>query len=361
MQIQAAVVQRPGERFRIKQVTLDEPKPGEVMVRIVASGICLTDIHVQNQEYSFPLPAVLGHEGAGIVEKVGEGVSTVQPGDHVVLGYAYCGECPPCIGGTPFACERYDELNFGGKMADGSTRLHRCGRELPVFFGQSSFASYVVVNRNNVVKIDKEQDLRMVGPLGCGLQTGSGTILNYFQPEKGASIAIFGAGAVGLSAVMAARLAACDTVIVTDLHDNRLELAREVGATHALNSRTADVVAEIKRITGGGVRYALEASGYASVGRQAVQSLAAGGKLAYVSDPPALQGVDADHIKSLTITGIIEGNSVPQLFIPQLLSWYKQGRFPFDKLLQFYPLHEINQAVADARSGRVVKPVLLMP
>jgi len=232
VKIQAAVLYRKGEKFKIEPVTLDEPKAGEVLVKIVASGICLTDIHVQNQEYLFPLPAVLGHEDAGIAEKAGEGVSTVKPGDHVVLGYAYCGKCQPCLTGAPF-----------------STRLHYHGRELSVFFGQSSFGTYAVVNVNNVVKVDRKLDLRMLGPLGCGIQTGSGTILNHFQPEAGSSIAVFGAGAVGLSAVMASKVVKCGIIIATDIHDNRLELAQELGATHVMNPRKVDVVAEIKHIT----------------------------------------------------------------------------------------------------------------
>ncbi|OPX87837.1 MAG: Aryl-alcohol dehydrogenase [Pelotomaculum sp. PtaB.Bin104] len=361
MEIQAAVLYRKREKFKIAPVTLDEPKAGEVLVKIVASGICLTDIHVQNQEYWFPLPAVLGHEGAGIVEKAGEGVSAVKPGDHFVLGYAYCGKCQPCLTGAPFACEIYDELNFGGRMADGSTRLHQHGRELSVFFGQSSFGTYAVVNVNNVVKVDRELDLRLLGPLGCGVQTGSGTVLNHFQPEAGSSIAVFGAGAVGLSAVMASKVANCRMIIATDIHDNRLELAQDLGATHVMNPRKVDVVAEIKRITGGGVEYALEASGHAAVGRQAVNSLVLGGKLAYVSAPPLMTGMETSHMGSLTISGIVEGDSVPQVFIPRLINLYKTGKFPFDKLIKFYPLQEINRAVADAHSGAVIKPVIIMP
>lgn len=291
---------------------------------------------------------------------MGEGVSTVKPGDPVVLGYAYCGKCHSCLTGAPFECERYDELNFGGRMADGSTRLHHQGHELSVFFGQSSFGTYAVVNVNNVVKVDREVDLTLLGPLGCGIQTGSGTILNHFQPKAGSSIAIFGAGAVGLSAVMASKIANCGIIIATDIHDKRLELAQELGATHVMNPRKVDVVAEIKALTKGGVEYALEASGHPAVGRQAVSSLVFGGNLAYVSAPPSITGLDAAHIRSLTISGIVEGDSIPQVFIPRLINLYKAGKFPFNKLIKFYPLQEINRAVADAQSGAVIKPVITM-
>ncbi|KPU43164.1 aryl-alcohol dehydrogenase [Oxobacter pfennigii] len=361
MEIQAAVLHNHGEKFNIETVTLDEPKADEVLVKIIASGICLTDIHIQHQEYYFPLPAVLGHEGAGIVEKVGEGVSGVKPGDHVVLGYAYCGECQPCLNNTPYKCDIYDELNFGGRMIDGTTRLHHHNDDLSVLFGQSSFAAYAVVNINNIVKVDDDLDLKYLGPLGCGIQTGSGTIFNYFKAQAGSSIAVFGAGAVGLSAVMAAKAANCGIIIAVDIHDNRLELARELGATHVLNSRKVDVEAEIKRITNGGVDYALEASGHGAVGRQAVNSLKYGGSLAYVSSPPSTYGLDPSHVRSLSIRGIVEGDSVQQVLIPQLIKLYKEGKFPFHKLIRFYQLHEINQAIADSQEGTVIKSVIIMP
>ncbi len=361
MEIAAAVLHRKGGAFAIERVILDEPQAGEVLVRIVASGICATDIHIQRQEYWFPLPAVLGHEGAGIVEKVGAGVTAAQPGDHVVLGYAFCGRCPACLAGRPYECERNDELNWGGRMADGSSRLHQHGRDLAVLFGQSSFGAYAVVGENNLVRVDRELDLKLLAPLGCGIQTGSGTVLNHFRAEPGTKIAVFGAGAVGLSAVMAARVAGCAVIVATDVHDTRLALAAELGATHVVNARDGDAAAAIRRITGGGADYALEASGRAAVGAQAVRALAPHGKLAYVSAPPSLAGVDAAHARSLTITGVIEGESVPQVFIPRLIDLYRRGEFPFDRLISFYPLREINRAVADAQSGSTVKPVVVMP
>ncbi len=361
MEIRAAVLRRAGENFRIERVTLDEPRAGEALVRIVAAGICATDIHVQHQDYWFPLPAVLGHEGAGIVEKVGPGVTAARPGDHVVLAYAYCGCCPACRGGRPFACADYDELNWGGRMADGSARLHRHGRDLAALFGQASFATHAVVGENNLVPVDPDLDLRLLAPLGCGVQTGAGAVLNHFRAGPGAKLAVFGAGAVGLSAVMAAKAAGCSVIVASDLHDHRLALAAELGATHTLDARRADVAAEIARITGGGADFALEASGRADVGRQAADALAAGGKLAYVSAPPALDYSVAAKRRRLTITGIVEGDSVPQVFLPYLIGLYRAGRFPLDRLARFYPFAAINRAVADARGGATVKPILVMP
>lgn len=360
VEITAAVLHGRGEAFRIERVRLDEPRAGEALVRLVASGICATDIHIQRQEYWFPLPAVLGHEGAGLVEKVGPGVTAVEPGDHVVLGYAYCGHCQACLAGRPYDCERNDELNWGGRMADGTSRLSQNGRALAVLFGQSSFATHAVVGENNLVKVERDLDLRMLAPLGCGIQTGAGTVFNHFRAGAGDTVAVFGAGAVGLSAVMAARVAGCAVIAAVDVRDSRLALAAELGATHTLNAGEGDAAAAIKRITGGGADYALEASGRGDVGAQAVRALKPGGKLAYVSAPPSLAGADAAQARGLTITAIIEGASVPQAFIPRLIALYRRGEFPLDRLVSLYPLAEINRAVADATSGLAVKPVVVM-
>jgi aryl-alcohol dehydrogenase len=359
MEILAAVVHHADDDFQIEPVTLAEPRAEEVLVRIVACGVCHTDIHVQHQHYAFPFPAVLGHEGAGIVERVGPGVTRVSPGDPVLLGYAYCGRCLPCLDGRPFACQGFYELNFGGRLADGTTRLQQNGRELSVFFGQSSFATHAVVHVNNLVKVDKGLDLRVLAPLGCGVQTGAGTVLNVFAPDPGASVAVLGAGAVGLSAVMAARLAGCGVIIAADIHAHRLQLARELGATHAFHARQVDVVDEIRRL--GGVQYAVEASGKAEVGHQAAAALQPGGHLAYVSECPALDGLDPSHTATLTISEVVEGDSIPQVFIPQLIDWYLAGEFPLQHVIRFYPWQEINQAVHDALTGETIKPVLVMP
>lgn len=364
MQIKAAVTNSKGEEFHIETIQLDEPQTGEVLIRIVASGICHTDMVARDQEIPVRLPAVLGHEGAGIVEKVGNGVTEVQPGDHVVLGFAHCGKCRTCLSGRPFACERFLELNFAGIMEDGTQRLHRHEEGLSVFFGQSSFSTYAVVSERNVVKVDKDVDLALLGPLGCGIQTGSGTVMNRLQPEAGSSIAIFGTGAVGLSAIMAAKVVGCGTIVAIDIHDHRLELAMELGATHTVNARHANPVEEIKKITNGGANYAVETAGRLGILRQAVDSLTFMGKAAQVGATPfgTEEKIDVNDLLGMnkTITGVLEGDSIPRIFIPQLISLYKQGKFPFDKLVKFYDFEEINQAVEDSHSGKTIKPIIKM-
>ncbi|NNN18899.1 MAG: NAD(P)-dependent alcohol dehydrogenase [Acidimicrobiaceae bacterium] len=363
MQITAAVINTKGEDFRIEAIDLDAPKTGEVLVRMVASGICHTDMNVKNQTHRVPAPAVLGHEGSGVIEETGPGVTEFEVGDHVVLGFASCGSCRNCFQSRPYACVRHAELNFGGKMEDLTSRLHRKEAALSNFFGQSSFASHSVVNARNAVKVPKDVDIALLGPLGCGLMTGAGTVFNRLQPRPGSTIAVIGAGAVGLSAVMAARIIGCGTIISIDVHQNRLQLAMELGATHTIDaSRTPDIVAEIRSLTDGGADFTIEAAGHPSMLRQAVDALAPLGTAIQLGGLP--QGtealIDSNDLrsKSKTIAGLVEGASVPRVLIPQLIDFYKAGKFAFDKLVTYYPFEEINKAGADAHDGKVIKPIL---
>lgn len=359
MEITAAVTHDKGEAFKIEQVEISEPQANEVLIKIVATGVCHTDAVARDLGLS-PFPVVLGHEGAGIVEKVGVGVKHVEPGDHVVISYASCGHCENCLTGHPSACVDFNLLNFGGKMEDGSHRLHQHEHKLSTFFGQSSFATYAITNERNVVKVAKDVDLALLGPLGCGIQTGSGTVLNKLRPKFGTSIAIYGCGAVGLSALMAAKIAGCKEIIAIDVHDSRLELAKELGATLALNGKNVDVVKEIKGATGGGTHYAVETTGVPPVVRQSLHALRPLGITAIVGVTPKMEfDVHNDMMaEGKTMVGVIEGDAVPQLFIPQLVEYFKKGLFPFDKLVKFYDFQEINQAFEDSKSGQTIKPVL---
>src|SRR5690554_2598505 len=243
MKIQAAVTRAQGEEFALEEVSLSAPKANEVLIKVVATGVCHTDAVARDLGIS-PYPIVLGHEGSGVVEQIGENVTSLAPGDHVVMSFAHCGQCENCLTGHPTVCSRFNELNFGGRMEDDTYRLHQGDTELGTFFGQSSFGTYVVAHERNVVKVDKDVDLALLGPLGCGIQTGAGTVLNRLKPAFGTSIAIYGCGAVGLSAIMAARIAGCQQIFAIDVHDSRLQLARELGATHTLNGKQVDVVKE---------------------------------------------------------------------------------------------------------------------
>ncbi len=361
MKINAALAKEKNYPLVLEEIEIDEPKEDEVLIRIVASGICHTDAE-SIKGNGAPFPAVLGHEGAGIVEKVGSSVANVTVGDHVVLSYSYCNSCSQCLTGHHNLCVRTVELNFGGKLQDRTYRLHKDGQDYSTFFGQSSFATYAVANKHNVVKVDKDVDLKLLGPLGCGIQTGSGTVMNSLHPEPGTSIAIYGSGAVGLSAVMAANLLGLKYIIVVDIHENRLEIAKELGATHAINSKNSNVVEEIKKITDGGVHYAIETTGVPIVIKNAIDALRVAGKISIVGmgGDVTLNFTNDILMEGKTIVGTIQGDSTPQIHIPKIIQYYKEGKFPFDKLVKFYDFNDINQAFEDSKSGITIKPIVVI-
>lgn len=359
MRIRAAVTRAQGESFHFEEVDLAEPGPGEVRVKIVATGVCHTDAVARDLGIA-PFPIVLGHEGSGVVEKIGPGVNRLAVGDPVVLSFAHCGHCENCLTGHPTVCATFNALNFGGAMDDGTHRLRGGGGELSTFFGQSSFATHAVVRESNAVKVDADVDLALLGPLGCGIQTGAGTVLNRLRPASGTSIAIYGCGAVGLSAVMAAAIAGCQDIIAVDVHDSRLQLARELGATLALNGKQVDVVAEIKARTRSGSHYAVETTGAPPVVRQSLHALRPLGQCAIVGVTPEVTlDIHNDIMaEGKSMVGVIEGDSVPRVFIPQLVAYYKAGRFPFDRLVKSYEFSDIERAFEDSKRGATIKPVL---
>ncbi len=366
MKTHAAVVSGANAPFEIEEIDVGEPTFGEVGVKLVASGVCHTDQVVREGSYPYRFPAVLGHEGTGIVESVGPGVTGVSEGDHVVLSFNSCGRCPPCLSGHPAYCTDFFFLNFGGVRADDSTAFSRLDGTAVAshFFGQSSFAAHTIASRRSVVKVDDDVDLVPLGPLGCGIQTGAGTVLNALDPEPGSSIAIFGAGAVGLSALLAAKIAGSTTIIAIDLHDDRLATARNLGATHTVSARADDVVAEVTDITGGrGVQYALDTTGVPAVARQGLDSLATQGQMALVAAARSGTEVPVEVgdslVKGWTMQTVIEGDAVPQDFIPRLVDLWQAGQFPFDELVKTYPGDRVNEAFDDSASGATVKPVLV--
>lgn len=365
--IKAAVIREQGSAFTIEDLKLGAPGPREVVIRVVAAGMCHTDLIIRDQYYPTPLPVVLGHEGSGVVEAVGDAVKAFEPGDHVVMSFMSCGTCHPCEGGHPFHCADFFALNFGGSRKDGSTAVTEDGGTQihDHFFGQSSFSTHAIAHERNLVKVGKDAPLDLLGPLGCGIQTGAGAVLNSLDVGAGQSFASFGSGAVGLSAVMAARIAGATTIIAVDVQPHRLELAMELGATHTVNSQESDAVETIREITGGGADFTLETSGRPEVLRQAIDALAAMGTCGIVGAPKlGVEGkfdVNDVMIPGKRIIGIVEGSSVPQIFIPRLVELQRQGRFPFEKLVTYYDFDQINQAVEDTESGRTIKPILRMP
>ncbi|MFL5861691.1 MAG: NAD(P)-dependent alcohol dehydrogenase [Solirubrobacteraceae bacterium] len=329
------------------------------MIQVTAAGICHTDLSVRDQLLATPLSAVLGHEGAGVVMSVGKGVSKVGPGDHVAMSYGYCGSCHNCQRGRPWICHDFGSCNSAGVRADGSTALTRGGQPIHShFFSQSSFATHAVATERNVTKLEPSLPLEIVAPFGCGFQTGAGAVLNALRPEAGKSIAVFGTGAVGLAAVMAARVAGCTGIIGVDVRPSRLGLAQELGATAVIDARATDPVDAIKQATGGvGVEFSIEATGLPQVLGQAVSSTAKGGICVLLGAPPLGTEVSLEVHEILgparTLRGVIEGESVPEEFLPKLIDLWQQGRFPVDQIISLYDFDEINQAAHDAEEGRV--------
>jgi aryl-alcohol dehydrogenase len=362
--VRAAVVREKGGEFLIEQVKLEAPRPTEVLVRVVASGVCHTDMVVRNQDFTAPLPMILGHEGSGVVEAVGSDVTTISPGDHVVMTYMSCGLCDTCESGHPAHCEHMGALNFGGGRLDGSCSAEDShGHALhDHFFGQSAFAEYALANERNVVRVPKDVPLELLGPLGCGIQTGAGSVLNALKVHAGSSFVAFGTGAVGLAAIMAAKVAGATTVIAVDVNPARLDLARELGATHTVNSREVDATATVREITGGGADFSLEASGRPEVLRQAIDSLGIFGTCGIVGatkeGTEVAFNVNDVMIPGRRIMGIVQGDVVAKTFIPVMIDLYKQGRFPFDRLVRFYDFEDINQAIEDSERGVTIKPIL---
>lgn len=365
MQITAAVLRSNHAPFTIETLSLAAPGPGDVLVEIAATGICHTDLVVRDGHMPTPVPVVLGHEGAGVVKAVGDGVTHVAPGDHVVLSYLSCGGCRCCSNGHPAYCEGIVPLNFSGSRADGSSPLtdQAGARVNGAFFGQSSFASHALASARNVVKVPDDVDLRVLGPLGCGLLTGAGSVINVLKPGPGHSFVVYGTGAVGLSAIMAAKATGVAQIIAVDKNPQRLALAQELGAHHIINTQeTPDLAAAVLRITQRGADFALETTAAPRVLRAGVDALAIPGTLGFVGAAATGAEVALD-MQSLMlgrqVVGIVEGDAVPQILIPHLVDLYRAGRFPLEKLTAFYALADINQAVTDVEAGRVVKPVLI--
>jgi aryl-alcohol dehydrogenase len=365
MNVLAAVTRAPKAPMSLETLEIDDPRADEILVRVVATGVCHTDIAMRDLTFPVPQPVVLGHEGAGIVERVGSAVRRVVPGDHVVITYDACGLCASCSENLPTYCYEFFGRNFAASRADGSTSLSAGAERIHSnFFGQSSFATYALCTDRNVVKVPKDVALELLGPLACGVQTGAGSVINGLNVGAGRSIAVFGTGSVGLSAIMAARVVGATTIVGVDVNPARLALAKELGATHTVDASAGDPAKAIVALTGTGVDFSLEATGIPSVIRQAVESLAQHGTCGIVGAAPVGSEMTLDVLHLMTggrtLRGIVEGESTPTLFIPALIELYKQGRFPFDKLVTYYPFEKISEAIHDSETGKVIKAVVRM-
>jgi aryl-alcohol dehydrogenase len=366
MRITAAVVEERDGPFHLEELEVDEPGPGDVLVRIVASGVCHTDAVAVHGDVPHPLPGVLGHEGAGVVEAVGPGVEGIREGDRVVIGWPWCGSCRSCLDGQPRYCLHIGQLAFGGVRLDGTNAYHRLDGS-PIaghFFGQSSFATHSLTRANALVPVPPDTPLELLGPLACGLSTGAGAVLNVLRPGPGASLVVYGVGSVGLAAVMAARLSPATTIVAVDRLPARLRMAKELGATDVVNAAETDPVKAVQEICGGLADFSLDCTGSMVALRQAADSVGIRGVCGLIGAGPAGAEFVLEHLTTLwgkRILGILGGEGRSTVLIGALIELNRQGRFPFERLVTRFPLERINDAFEAAHAGGVLKPVLDMP
>lgn len=364
MKIEAAISRRGAASPRIETLDLDAPRADELLVRIVATGICHTDIACHSGHgMPVPDPVVLGHEGAGVVEAIGDAVTGFEVGDHVVLSGNSCGVCNSCHAARPMYCRDGLKLTFSAVRTDGTSPMSQNGSPVAgAFFGQSSFATHTVASVRSATKVPQDAPLPLLGPLGCGMITGAGSVLEALKVEAGESIAIFGAGNVGLAAVMAARIAGARRIAVVDISPERLALAETLGATDALPGGT-DAGNLLREVSPEGFRYALNTVTAPAVHMQAVECLAKEGVAGFVARaagefaPPMTRMLTGGQ----SLKGILGGNAVPQLFIPKLIDFWRRGAFPFDRLVTQFEFGRIGEAWDAFGGGAVIKPVVRMP
>jgi len=365
MKVKAAVINEVGAPYVIEDLVLGDLRADEVIIRMVASGICHTDEALRIGDSQCEFPSVFGHEGAGIIEEVGSDVQGFEIGDQVILTYNSCGTCINCKQGKPYSCDKWRQLNRIGTRLDGSHLFYKeDGTPVKNLFMQSSFSTYSIVNKNSLVKVSKDIDIRFLGPLGCGILTGSGTVNDVFKPSIGSSIVIFGTGAVGMGAIMTAKIHGCNPIIAVDIVDSKLQLAKELGATHTINSLDNDTKKVIMDLTDNrGVDFSIDTTGLSIVMEQAIDVLTDGGinvPLAVTKNKLEINTTKFVSGLNRSIVGVKMGRNIPQIAIPNLIGFYEQDKFPIEKLIEFYKFEDINQANEDVHSGKIIKPILII-
>jgi aryl-alcohol dehydrogenase len=361
----AAVLEQLGGDFTLTELNIDSPAPGEVLIDVVGVGLCHTDVAVKEGHLPFPFPGVVGHEGSGVVREVGAGVTKVAVGDRVCASFNRCGVCTQCRAGAPSYCLEFMVRNFSGARSDGSSALQNGAAQMAGnFFGQSSFATQAIAHERSIVKVPDTVPLEILGPLGCGIQTGAGAVMNALACEPGSSLLVAGGGSVGLSGVLGAVVREVDVIIVVEPMAQRRELALSLGATHVIDPAAAPLSEQVRAILPEGVDYALDTTANLHVIKEIIASLGQRGHLGMVgvpSDPTAelTVGLIEMQVRGLSFTGIVEGNSDPDVFIPELIDLYLAGNFPFDRLITIMPFSRINDAVAAQARGDAVKVVLV--
>lgn len=365
MKAKAAVLFEVGKKLEIREVEVQRPQAGEVLIRMAAGGVCHSDLHVMTGHLVATLPAILGHEGSGVVAEAGPGVTSVKPGDHVIpLWRLSCGECEYCTDGRPALCPAGMQIRTTGRLLDGTTRFKLDGKEIKHFAGVSSFSQYSVVPEKSVLKIPGDLSLERAALLGCAVITGVGAAINAARVKPGSSVAVFGTGGVGLNVVQGAAIAGAEKIIAVDLLENKLEYAKQFGATHTVNASKGNPVEQVRALTGGrGVDYAFEVIGLPQTMRQAYDSLAKRGMAVVVGVTPMTTEVSVPVMSLVfeerVLTGSVYGSSRPRLDILRLIDLYRAGKLKLDELLtRTYPFEQINEAYDALERGEVARSVV---
>jgi S-(hydroxymethyl)glutathione dehydrogenase/alcohol dehydrogenase len=359
--MRAAVLREVPGLLQIEEVSIGEPGPHEVLVRTKAAGLCHSDLHFMEGKYPHPTPAILGHESAGVVEAVGDQVTYLEPGDHVISCLSvYCGNCEPCLTGHLSICDNKGQTT---RPAGGAPRLHQDGQPIEQFLHLSSFAEKMLVHEHALVKVRKDVPLDRAALLGCAVITGLGAVFHTAHVEPGTDVAVIGCGGIGLCAVQGAAIAGAARVIAIDIVESKLELARSMGATHTVNGKDEDPVKAVKKITGGGVHYSFEAIGAKATSEQAFYMLRPGGTATIIGMIPVGQKVELPGHLFLTerkIQGSNMGSNRFRVDMPRFLDYYVQGRLKLDELVSArISLDQINDGFERMKSGEVARSVIV--
>jgi S-(hydroxymethyl)glutathione dehydrogenase/alcohol dehydrogenase len=359
--MKAAVFHGPKLPLSIEDVELDKPQDREVLIKTVASGVCHSDLHFVDGFYPYPAPAVLGHEAAGIIEEVGRQVTYVKPGDHVICCLSvFCGNCEQCMSGHPNRCSNKQATQRDPK---DKPRISQKGKMVNQFLDISSYCEKMLLHENAVVKIREDLPLDRAALIGCGVTTGVGAVLNTAKIEPGSTVAVFGAGGVGLAAIQGARIAGARKIIAIDMFEGKLAMAKRLGATDTVDASGSDPVDEIRKITGGGVDYSFEAIGLKKVAEQAFNALKPGGTATVIGMIPVGQKVEMDGYMFLTerkLQGSNMGSNRFRIDMPRYIDFYMQGRLKLDEMISRRgKLEDVNEAFRAMKAGEVARTVLM--
>ncbi|MEM9620061.1 MAG: Zn-dependent alcohol dehydrogenase [Pseudomonadota bacterium] len=358
--MKAAVLREVNKPLEIEDIQHGDPAPREVLVRTVCAGVCHSDLHFQNGSYPYPLPAVLGHESAGIVEAVGSDVTYVKPGDHVITCLsAFCGHCEQCLTGHMSLCQE-PELQ---RQPDQPSRLASGDEPIAQFLNLSSFAEYMLVHEHAIVKVREDMPLDRAALIGCGVTTGVGAVIHTAAVEPGATVAVIGCGGVGLSAINGAAIAGAARIIAVDMVESKLELARKFGATDIVNASQVDAIGEVREMTGGGVHYSFEAIGLKQTAEQAFKMLGFGGTATIIGMIPVGVNIELhgpEFLMERKMQGSNMGSNRFRVDMPRFVDFYLQGRLHLDDMISGrIKLEDVNEGLAALETGEVARNVIM--